>query len=119
MGRRPKNELQALADAARAQLHRANVLGKSLDERMKMKREASEQWTPDEDFRRDFASITTTIRDAGGSLLRALEGRKKDLGNLTEEQLAAQFQAEIVNAAQSLTDEDWRRMCEARQRAGK
>ena len=117
MSRRPKNELAALASASRAHLQRANALGRSLDERMKVKKEASEQWTPDEDFRRDFAAITTTLQHAGNSLIRALEGNKKNLGGLTEEQLEAQFNAEIVNSAGQLTDEQWQRMQEARAKA--
>lgn len=84
---------------------------------MKVKKEASEQWTPDEDFRRDFAAITTTLQHAGNSLIRALEGNKKNLGGLTEEQLEAQFNAEIVNSAGQLTDEQWQRMQEARAKA--
>lgn len=119
MARRPKDELQALAKASRAQLLRAEALGKSLDRRMTIKKEASEEWTPDEDFRRDFAAITNTLQHAGNSLIRALEGRKKDLGGLTEDQLEAQLNAELVNSANTLTDEQWRRMCEARQKAGK
>lgn len=114
MGRRAKNPLAALAGASRAQLLRAEALGKSLDERMKMKREAAPDWTPDEDFRRDFAAITNTLQHAGNSLIRALEGHKKDLGGLTEEQLTAQFNAEIVSSAHQLTDEQWAKMCEAR-----
>lgn len=117
MPRRPKNELAALAAASRAQILRANALGRSVDERMRLKRAASEQWTPDEDFRRDFAAITNTLQHAGNSLIRALEGNKKNLGGLTEEQLEAQFNAELVNSAQSLTDEQWARMCEARAKA--
>ncbi len=117
MGRSPKNELQALAKASRAQLLRAEALGKSLDHRMKVKREASEEWTADEDFRRDFAAITNTLQHAGNSLIRALEGNKKNLGGLTEAALEAQFNAEIVNSAQSLTDEQWSRMAEARAKA--
>lgn len=104
----------ALARASRAQLIRAEALGKSLDSRMKTKRELSPDWTPDEDFRRDFAAITNTLQHAGNSLIRSLEGRKKDLGSLTEEQLTAQFQAEIVAAAGTLSDDEWARMCEAR-----
>lgn len=117
MPRRPKNELAALAAASRAHLQRANALGRSLDERMRIKRAAADDWTPDEDFRRDFAAITNTLQHAGNSLIRALEGNKKNLGGLTEEQLEAQFNAEIVNSAQSLTDEQWARMCEARAKA--
>jgi hypothetical protein len=58
MGRRPQNPLQALADAARDQLQRARALGRSLDKRIKIKQEASEEFTMDEDARRDFAAIS-------------------------------------------------------------
>lgn len=114
MPRRPKNELAALATASRAHLRRAEALGKSLDERMKVKRDVSPEWTPDEDWRRDFASVTQTLQHAGNSLIRALEGNKKNLAGLTEEQLEAQLNAELVNSAGSLSDEQWQRMCEAR-----
>lgn len=119
MGRRPQNPLQALADAARDQLRRARALGRSLDERIKVKQAASPEFTMDEDARRDFAAITTTLQHAGNSLIRALEGNKKDLGALSEDQLEAQFRDEIVRAAQAMSDEDWQRMCAARAKAGK
>ena len=61
MPRRPKNELAQLARAAKAQLARAEALGRSLDERVKMKKAASDVWVPNEDDRRDFASITNTL----------------------------------------------------------
>lgn len=94
-------------------------MGKSLDKRIAVKREAADDWTPDEDFRRDFAAITNTIQHAGNSLVRALEGNKKNLGGLTEEQLEAQFRAEIVTSAQSMSDEDWQRMVAARAKQGR
>lgn len=116
MGRKPKpgNDFDALARAARSHLRRCDLLGKSLDSRMKIKLEASPEWVPDEDFRRDFAAITSTIKDAGAALTKALDANKKDLGGLTEEQLEAQFKQELINAAQTMSDEDWQRMCEAR-----
>lgn len=117
MGRRAKNELADLARTAKAQLKRADLLGKSLDARLKAKTQAAENFTLTDDDRRDFASITQTIQHAGNSLVRALEGNKKNLGGLTTEQLAAQFRAEIVAAAQTLTDEEWACMLEARQKA--
>jgi hypothetical protein len=119
VGRHPKpsNEYDALAKAAKAQLRRGEALGKSLDLRMKLKREASEEWVPDEDFRRDFQSITTTIQHCGAALIRALEGNKKNLGSLTEAQLQAQLEAELVGSATALTDEQWARMAEARAKA--
>lgn len=119
MGRRPKNELANLARTARAQLMRAETLGKSLDARMRLKRDLSPEWSPDEDWRRDFASVTTTIQHAGNSLVRALEGNKKNLGGLSEEQLVAQLNAEIVAAAGTLTDEQWQQMQDARAKARK
>lgn len=114
MGRRAKNELASLARAAKAQISRAEALGKSLDNRIKMKREASPEWSPTEDDRRDFAAITNTLQHAGNAMIRGLEANKKDLGGLTEEQLQAQFNAELINSAQTMSDEDWQRMCEAR-----
>lgn len=117
MSRRPKNELAALARAARTQLARAEALGKSLDNRTKIRKEASPEWTPDEDFRRDFAAITNTLQHAGNALRSALEANKKNLGGLTEDQLTAQFNAELINSAQTMTDEEWNRMCEARMKA--
>ncbi len=117
MPRRPKSELGALAKAARAQIARAEALGKSLDSRIKMKREASPEWSPTEDDRRDFAAITNTLQHAGNAMIRGLEANKKDLGGLTEEQLQAQFNAELINSAQTLSDEEWNRMCEARMKA--
>lgn len=117
MGRRPKNELANLARTARDQLRRAESLGKSLDARAKLKRAASDEWTPDEDWRRDFAAVTQTIQHAGNSLVRSLEGNKKSLSGLTEEQLLAQFNAELVAAAPQLTDEQFQRICEARAKA--
>lgn len=119
MPRRPKNELAGLARAAKSQIGRAEALGKSLDTRLKMKREVSPEWTPDEDFRRDFAAITNTLQHAGNAMIRGLEANKKDLGGLTEEQLEAQFNAELVAAAASLTDDQWARMKEARAKAGR
>ena len=119
MGRRPKNELSALARAARAQVSRAEALGRSLDNRIKMKREASPEWTPNEDDRRDFAAITNTLQHAGNAMIRGLDANKKDLGGLTDEQLTAQFKAEIINSAQTMSDEDWQRMKEARLKAGR
>jgi hypothetical protein len=119
MGRKAKNELAQLARAAKSQVARAEALGKSLDSRIKMKREASPEWTPNEDDRRDFAAITNTLQHAGNALIRGLDANKKDLGGLTEEQLQAQFNAEIVNSAHTLSDEDWFKMVEARRKAGR
>lgn len=119
MGRRPKNELASLARAAKSQIARAESLGRSLDARVKMKKEASELWTPNEDDRRDFAAITNTLQHAGNAMIRGLEANKKDLGGLTEEQLQAQFNAELINSAQTMSDEEWARMVDARRKAGK
>lgn len=119
MGRRPKNELGALARAAKAQIARATELGKSVDARMRIKKEASEQWTPDEDFRRDFTAITNTLQHAGNAMTRALEGNKKNTDGLTEAQLEAQFNAEIIRSAQTMTDAEWALMVEARAKAGR
>lgn len=86
---------------------------------MKIKKEASEQWTPDEDFRRDFAAITNTLQHAGNAMTRALESNKKDKDGLSEAQLEAQFNAEIVRSAQTMTDVEWAAMCAARAKAGR
>jgi hypothetical protein len=119
MGRKPRpgNETAALARAAQAQLNRANLIGKSLDKRLKEKVKASEEFTLNEDDRRDFAAITNAIQHAGNSLLRALEGNKSHLSGLTDEQLAAQFQEELVRSAHNMSDEEWQRMVEARAKA--
>lgn len=119
MSRRPKNELAALATAARAQLNRATLLGRSLDLRLKAKVKAADEFTLDEDARRDFQSITHVIRDAGAALIKAVDGEKKNLGDLTEAQLEAQFRAEIVSAASSMSEDDWNKMCDARAKAGR
>ena len=117
MGRKAKNELGALARAARAQIARATKLGESIDARMKMASEASPVWTPTEDFRRDFAAITNTLQHAGNAMTRALEGNKKNTDGLSEAQLEAQFKAEIVRSAQTMTDEEWALMCAAREKS--
>jgi hypothetical protein len=111
--------LASLAKTAQAQLKRAEALGKSLDERLKKKREASDEWTPDEDFRRDFAAVTVALQHGGNSLIRALESNKENLGGLTVAQLEAQYSFEIVKAATQLTDEQWDAMKTARAKAGR
>lgn len=118
MGRRPKNELAELARTARQQLKRAEDLGKSLDSRLKIMKAGSENWTLNEDFRRDFAAITMTIQHAGNSLVRAIEGNKKNLGGLTDAQLEAQLNSELVKAATTLTDEQWSMMVAIRAKRG-
>lgn len=119
MGRQPKNELGALARASRAQIARATELGRSLDERTKIAKEASSQWTPNDDWRRDFAAITNTLQHAGNAMTRALEGNKKNTDGLSEAQLEAQLKSELVRSAQTLDDEEWAIMCAARAKAGK
>lgn len=119
MGRRPANELAYLARTANAHLKRAEQLGKSLDERMAKKKEAAPDWIPDDEWRRDFAAVTTVIQHSGNSLVRALEGNKKGLDGMSEAQLEAQFNAEMVKSAQTLTDEQWAAMQAARAKAGK
>lgn len=114
MGRRPKNPLAGLARAANDQIKRAELLGKSLDERIKMKREAASNWVPNEDDRRDFLSITQTLQHAGNAMSRAMEDNKKNLGGLTEEQLQAQLRAELVAIVQTLSDDEWNMLVEAR-----
>lgn len=114
MARRPRYELDVLAKTAREQLQRAEALGKSLDRRLKAKREAADDWVPDEDFRRDFASINAVIQHGGTALIRAIEHNKKNFGELTEDQLEAQFDAELVRSAQTMPDEQWQMMVAAR-----
>jgi hypothetical protein len=119
VGRRPRpgNETAALARAAQAQLNRASLIGKSLDNRLKEKVRASTEFTLNEDDRRDFAAITNAIQHAGNSLLRALDGNKSHLSGLSEEQLEAQFQEELIRAAGTMTDEQVQRFLEARAKA--
>ena len=119
MGRRPLNEYAVLAASANAQLRRAKLVGRSLDERLKAKLKAADDFVLDEEFRRDFASITATIRDCGAALVRARDASKKDYGELSEAQLSAQWSAELVKAAQELSDEDWQKMCASRAKAGR
>ena len=114
MGRPPINPLADLARAAQAHLKRAKTLGASLDERMKAKKEASDSFTLDEDFRRDFAAVTTAVQHAGKCLIAATEANKSHLGGLTEAQLEAQYNSELVKAATTLTDEQWDLMTAAR-----
>lgn len=110
--------MNSLAAVARMQLAIAKELGDSLKTRMEIRKKTAPDWTPDEDWRRDFQSVTTTLQHAGQSLMRALEGQKKNLGTLTEEQLEAQFRSELIKAAHTISDEDWQRMCEARANRG-
>ena len=114
MPRRPKNDLATLARASRGQLVRAEKLGHSLDVRLKAKMNAADGFTLDEDWRRDFAMVTSTIRDAGAALTKALENNKKDLSGCTTEQLEAQWKAEMLRSAEAFTDEDWARMDKVR-----
>lgn len=114
MVRKLKNELVSLARTSRQHLRRAEALGKSLDQRLADKQAVAPDWIPDEDWRRDFAAVTTVIQHSGNSLMRALEGNKKDVGNLSNEQLDAQFQAEVVASAVKMSDDDWERMVRAR-----
>ncbi len=112
---RSKNDLVTLARAARAQLLRAQALGKSLDVRMESKREAAEGWTPDDSWRADFGNVTTAIVQCGNSLAKALEGRKKDLAGATTEQLEAQLKAELAR----MSDEEWAALTAARGKKSK
>lgn len=114
MGRKPKNPFSALAESARAHLRRAQALGKSLDNRLKIKLQASPEWIPDDAYRQDFELVTRTLRDAGACLTKALEGNKKELGGLTEEQLLAQLKAEMTNIVRTLSQEEWQALVDAR-----
>jgi hypothetical protein len=114
MARKFKGELARLATTTQEQLARAEALGKSLDRRMKKAQDAAEDWTPNDEWRRDFATVTSVIKDCGAALQRALEGNEKTLGGMTTEQLEAQFNAEIIRSAQTLTEEQWQTMVAAR-----
>lgn len=111
MPRSPKSDLATLARTAKDQLRRAELLGTSLDIRLKTgMREASKEdrsWSPDDSWRSDFNTVTTTISQVGQALQRALEANQKRLGGMTIDQLEAQFKAEMMRAAGSFTVEDW------------
>jgi hypothetical protein len=111
--------MAALAQSAREHIKRARLIGKSLDLRMAAKVKAAEDFTLNEDDRRDFKMITEALQHGGKSLEHALEAEAKANAGKSDEQLTAQFQAEIVKAAATLNDEDWALMCDARRKAGK
>lgn len=113
---RPKNDLEALARGARAQLARAHALGKSLDVRMQIKSNAAEGWIPDDTWRSDFASVTATIVQCGNSLTKALEGNKKEKSTMSIEQLEAQLRAELPRIVMSLNSDEWADLIAARQK---
>lgn len=112
--RKANNPLYALSALATKQLHLAQQLSKSLENRAKTKAEIAPDWTPDEDWRRDFQSVTTALQHAGQGLIRAQEGTKKNLGTLTEKQLEEQLVAELKRGAAAMTDEEWQAMADAR-----
>jgi hypothetical protein len=118
MGRRAKNELNALAKASRAQLKLAEDLNTSLKQRMHVKKTVAgaQGWIPDEDWRRDFASVTNTLQHAGNSLMRALEGNKKQNEGKTDEELMEQFVAQLLEVAPTLPEETWQALLIARSR---
>lgn len=118
MGRRAKNELSRLAGAARQQLALAEQLNKSLKKRMETKKAVAEDWIPDEDWRRDFASVTTAIQHAGNSLMRANEGTKKNLNGMSEDELRAKLMVQLVENAAAIPEDMWQQMCAARARKG-
>lgn len=111
--------MKALERASRKQLQRAERLGESLDARIEFENarrahivdkdpEAARMpWVPDEEWRKDFNNVNTTIAQAGQSLIRALEGNKKNLAGVPTEQLEAQFKAELARAAANMTPEEW------------
>lgn len=106
-----RNELAALARAAREHIQRAQMLGATLDHRMKDgAREASrrkEVWQPDDAWRSDFNVVQNALAQAGRALQQALESTAKRLGGMTIEQLEAQFKAELTRVANKFTDDDW------------
>lgn len=111
MPRSPKSDLATLARTAKDQLRRAELLGTSLDIRLKTgMREASKEdrsWSPDDSWRSDFNTVTTTISQVGQALQRALEANQKRLGGMTIDQLEAQLRSEILRMVPSFTPEDW------------
>lgn len=111
--------MEVLAQTARAQLKRAQNLGKSLDYRLGVKMKAADDWTLNEDDRRDLKTITEAIQHAGKALENALEAKAKMNAGMTEAQLSAQLAFEIIKAATAFTPEQWETMKEARSKAGK
>src|SRR5262245_8518290 len=106
--------MAVLAQTARAHIQRAKILGKSLDERLKKKAEASDEFTVDEDYRRDFKMVTEALQHGGKMLENALDAEAKQNAGFTEAQLKAQFQAEVIQAATTMTESDWNLMKDAR-----
>lgn len=111
--------MDVLAQTARAHLKRAKALGDSLDTRISVMVKAADDWTLNEDMRRDLKTITECIQHAGKGLENALEAKAKINAGLTEAQLLLQFQAELVKAAPLVSNVDWDLMVDARRKAGK
>ena len=107
-----KNDMATLVRVSRKQLARAEVLGMALDIRQEKESKTlgDAPWSPDEDWRKDFKSVNETLATAGQSLIRGLEGNKKNLSNVPTEQLEAQFKAELEKAAAMFSPEEWARL---------
>lgn len=114
MSKRPATDFVRVAATAQLQLRRAEAIGKSLDVRMKQKRDVNPAWIPDEDFRRDMETVTRAVKECGIALERALEYTEKTLHGMTTDNLEAQFAAEILRSAQHIPDDMWQKMCDAR-----
>lgn len=108
-----KNDLATLVRVSRKQLQRAEALGQSLDARRQEELDTlgeagvKRPWFPDEEWRKDFKNVNETLAQAGQSLIRGIEGNKKNLGSVPTEQLEAQFKSELLRAAGSFTPEEW------------
>lgn len=103
--------MATLVRVSRHQLKRAEALGQALDKRREkeaaVQEENGQAWMPDEEWRKDFRSVNETLAQAGQSLIRGLEGNKKNLTSVPTEQLEAQFKAEVLKAAGSFTTDEW------------
>ena len=119
MSRRPKHPELTLNRAAFDHMQRARKLGESLDTRLAAKKEAADDWQPDDSFRRDFEMVTQTLKQCGEMMIRSQEAFKKHLENMSDAQLAAQMREEIIRGAAGLTDEEFNLIVSARGRKGR
>lgn len=109
-----KNDLATLVRVSRQQLKLAEMLGDSLRARRNKETEDGKEWEPDDEWRKDFKNVNETLAQAGQSLIRGLEGNKKNLTSVPTEQLEAQLKAELLRAAADLTPEEWAILDKAR-----
>jgi len=105
MGRQPKDPLSILASGSRAHVRRAMRIGRSLDARISDLMQLDPKWEPSEDIRDDFELVGDAIRDAGGMLVRALDGKRKGLEKTSTAALEAQLAAEFDRFIQNATPE--------------